>query len=265
MTLHMQNSKNFYETKCRQISRTKRHEKLISENIRLGKNVKIRENAIIRDNVVIGDDVTIFPNVYIGENTHIGEGSTIQYGAFIEHDCNIGKHTRIGTNAVLRRETNIGDNSIFGSLSASEGKNWIGNNVLIHSQCHLTSGLIIEDWVFVAPEFVGANDPDMLHGRRHLKKFVPKAPRIKFGTGIAVNVTVLPGVVIGRECIIGAHSIVTKDVPDFSIAYGVPAKVAKTVDEKWKLPEELYQEFRRRVTEEDLAKFLDKVLSDYRQ
>jgi len=218
---------------------------MISDNIKLGKNVKIGENVIIRDNAVIGDDVTIFPNVYIGENTHIGEGSIIQYGAFIEHDCNIGRHTRIGTNAVLRRETNIGDNSIFGSLSASEGKNWIGNNVLIHTQCHLTSGLIIEDWVFVAPEFVGANDPDMLHGRRHLKKFVPKAPRIKFGTAIAVNVTVLPGVVIGRECIIGAHSIVTKDIPDFSIAYGVPAKVVKTVDEKWRLPEEFYQEFRR--------------------
>jgi len=238
---------------------------MISDNIRLGKNVKIGENVIIRDNAVIGDDVTIFPNVYIGENTHIGEGSIIQYGAFIEHDCNIGRHTRIGTNAVLRRETNIGDNSIFGSLSASEGKNWIGNNVLIHTQCHLTSGLIIEDWVFVAPEFVGANDPDMLHGRRHLRKFVPKAPRIKFGTAVAVNVTVLPGVVIGRECIIGAHSIVTKDIPDFSIAYGVPAKVVKTVDEKWRLPEEFYQEFRRRVSEEDLAKFLDKVLSDYRQ
>jgi len=240
-------------------------ETMISENIKLGKNVKIGENVIIRDNAVIDDNVTIFPNVYIGENTHIGEGSIVQYGAFIEHNCNIGKHTRIGTNAVLRRETNIGDNSIFGSLSASEGKNWIGNNVLIHSQCHLTSGLIIEDWVFVAPEFVGANDPDMLHGRRHLKKFVPHAPRIKFGTGIAVNVTVLPGVVIGRECIIGAHSIVTRDIPDFSIAYGVPAKVAKTVDEKWRLPEELYQEFRRRVSEEDLSKFLDKVLSDYRK
>ena len=238
---------------------------MISDNIRLGKNVKIGENVIIRDNAVIGDDVTIFPNVYIGENTHIGEGSIIQYGAFIEHDCNIGRHPRIGINAALRRETNIGDNSIFGSLSASEGKNWIGNNVLIHTQCHLTSGLIIEDWVFVAPEFVGANDPDMLHGRRHLRKFVPKAPRIKFGTAVAVNVTVLPGVVIGRECIIGAHSIVTKDIPDFSIAYGVPAKVVKTVDEKWRLPEEFYQEFRRRVSEEDLAKFLDKVLSDYRQ
>ena len=237
----------------------------ISENVSLGKKVRIGQNSIIKENVTIGDDVVIFPNVYIGNDTKIDDGSIIQYGAFIEHNCNIGKHCRIGTNAVLRRETNIGDNSIFGSLSASEGKNWIGNNVLIHSQCHLTSGLIIEDWVFIAPEFVGANDPDMLHGRRHVKKFVPQAPRIKFGTGIAVNVTVLPGVVIGRECIIGAHSVVTKDLPDFSVAYGVPAKVAKTVEEKWRLPEELYQEFRKRVSEEDLAKFLDRVLSDYKR
>ena len=237
---------------------------MMGKNVSLGKRVQIGEYSIIKDNATIDDDVVIFPHVHIGENTKIGEGSIIQYGAFIEHNCNIGKHSRIGTNAVLRRETNIGDNSIFGSLSASEGKNWIGNNVLIHSQCHLTSGLVIEDWVFIAPEFVGANDSDMLHGRRHIKKFVPQAPRIKFGTGIAVNVTVLPGVTIGRECIIGAHSIVTKDLPDFSVAYGVPAKVAKNVDEKWRLPEKLYQEFRRRVSEEDLAKFLDKVLGDFK-
>jgi len=237
---------------------------MISENASLGKRVKIGQNSIIGEKVAIGDDAVIFPNVYIGENTKIGNGSIIQYGAFIEHDCNIGKNCRIGTNAVLRRETNIGDHSIFGSLSASEGKNWIGNHVLIHSQCHLTSGIIIEDWVFIAPLFVGANDPKMLHGRRHVEKFVPKGPHIKFGSGIAVNVTVLPGVVIGRECIIGASSLVTKDVPDFSIAYGAPARAVKNVDEKWRLSEELYQEFRRRVSEEDLMKFLDKVLSDYK-
>jgi len=237
---------------------------MISENASLGKRVKIGQNSIIGEKVAIGDDAVIFPNVYIGENTKIGNGSIIQYGAFIEHDCNIGKNCRIGTNAVLRRETNIGDHSIFGSLSASEGKNWIGNHVLIHSQCHLTSGIIIEDWVFIAPLFVGANDPKMLHGRRHVEKFVPKGPHIKFGSGIAVNVTVLPGVVIGRECIIGASSLVTKDVPDFSIAYGAPARAVKNVDEEWRLSEELYQEFRRRVSEEDLMKFLDKVLSDYK-
>ena len=235
-----------------------------SENVSFGKRVKLGQNSIIGNKVVIGDDVVIFPNVYIGENTKIGDGSIIQYGAFIEHDCNIGRHCRIGTNAVLRRETNIGDYSIFGSLSASEGKNWIGNNVLIHSQCHLTSGIIIEDWVFIAPLFVGANDPKMLHGRRHVEKFVPEGPHIKFGSGIAVNVTLLPGVVIGRECIIGASSLVTEDVPDFSIAFGVPAKVVKTVDEKWRMPEERYQEFRKRVSEEDLARFKDKLLSDWK-
>jgi len=237
---------------------------MISKKASLGERVKIGENSIIRDDAIIGDDVVIFPNVYIGENTRIGEGSTIQYGTFIEHDCNIGRQCRIGTNAVLRRETNIGDYSIFGSLSASEGKNWIGNHVLIHSQCHLTTGIIIEDWVFIAPLFVGANDPNILHGRRHIEKFMPKGPHIKFGSRIAVDVTLLPGVVIGRECLIGASSLVTKDVPDFSIAYGIPARVAKSVEEKWRMPEELYQEFRKRVSEEDLEKLRSRLLSDYK-
>ena len=236
----------------------------LSENVSVGKRVKIGQNSIIKENAEIGDDVVIFPNVYVGEATKIGDESIVQYGAFIEHNCNIGNHCRIGTNTVLRRETNIGDNSIFGSLSASEGKNWIGNNVLIHSQCHLTTGIIIEDWVFIAPLFVGANDPKMLHGRRRVERFVPQGPHIKFGTGIAVNVSVLPGVVIGRECVIGASSLVTKNVPDFSIAFGSPAKVVKNVDEKWRLPEAWYQEFRKRVSDEDLKEFLDKVLSDYK-
>ena len=238
--------------------------KLIAEKMTLGRNVTIGENSIIRENAVIGDAVRIYPSVYIGENTRIGNGSIVQFGAFIENDCNIGSHTRIGTNAVLRRQTNIGDHSIFGSLSASEGKNWIGNNVLVHSQCHITTGIIIEDWVFMAPEFVGANDPQILHGRRHIEKFMPKAPHIKFGSRIAVNVTLLPGVVLGRECLIGASALVTKNVPDFHIAYGVPARVDKEVDPKWRLPQELYEEFRRRVKEEDLHSFIDKMLSDYK-
>ena len=238
---------------------------MIGKNVRIGQHVKVGEGSMIQDNAEIGDDVTIYPNVYIGENTKIGEGSIIQFGAFIEHSCNIGSHTRIGTNAVLRRETNIGDNSIFGSLSASEGKNWIGNNVLVHTQCHITTGIIIEDLVFIAPEFVGANDPYMLHGRRNIQKFIPKAPYIKYGSRLAVNVTVLPGIVIGRESVVGASSLITKDLPDFSIAYGVPAKVVKTVEDKWRLPEEEYQKFRKRVSEEYLQSFIDGLLEEYRQ
>ena len=118
--------------------------------------------------------------------------------------------------------------------------------------------------MFIAPMFVGANDPKMQHGRRRVEKFVPKGPHIKFGSGIAVNVSLLPGVVIGRECIIGASSLVTKDIPDFSIAFGVPARTVKSVEDEWKLQEERYQEFRKRVSEEDLAKLMEKILRDYK-
>lgn len=213
-----------------------------------------RANIFIDKTAKIGKDVTIYPNVYVGPRAKIGDGAIIQYGAFIEHDCKIGRHSRIGTNAVLRRETNIGDYSIFGSLSASEGKNSVGNHVLIHSQCHLTTGIIIEDRVFIAPMFVGANDQKMLHERRHIEKFIPNGPHIKFGARIAVNVTVLPGVTIGREAVIGASSLVTKDVPDFSIAFGVPARVMEKVSDKWRLPEECFREFTERIGEKENKK-----------
>jgi acetyltransferase-like isoleucine patch superfamily enzyme len=230
----------------------------------IGERVRIGENSVIRKNAEIGDNAVIFPNTFIGEGAKIGDGTVVQYGAFIEHNCKIGSHSRIGTNAVLRRETNLGDHSIFGSLSASEGKNWIGNHVLIHSQCHLTTVILVEDWVFIAPMFVGANDPKMLHGRKRTEKFLPKGPHIKFGSGVAVNVTLLPGITIGRECIIGASSLVTKDVPDFSIAFGAPARAVKSVDDSWRLPEAWYAEFRKRVSEEQLARILNKLLSDYK-
>lgn len=196
----------------------------------------------IGENVKLGKNVKILPHAYVGDNCEIGDNTIIQYGAFIEHDCTIGNNCRIGTHTVLRRGTNIGDSSIFGSLSASEGNNYIGNHVTIHTQCHITEGIAIEDWVFIAPEFVGANTIRIFHGRKNIP-LVKEAPHIKFGARIGVNVTILPRVTIGREALIGAGAVVTKDVPDFAIAFGAPAKVHGEVPEEERYPEELYQKF----------------------
>lgn len=196
----------------------------------------------IGKNVKLGRNVKILPYAYIGDNCEIGGNTIIQYGAFIEHDCTIGNNCRVGTHAVLRRGTNIGDFSVFGSLSASEGNNSIGNHVTIHTQCHITEGIVIEDRVFIAPEFVGANTMRISHGRKNVP-LVKEAPYIKFGAGIGVNVTILPKVTIGREALIGAGAVVTKDVPDFAIAFGAPAKVYGEVPEEERYPEELYQKF----------------------
>lgn len=196
----------------------------------------------IGKNVKLGRNVEIYPYAYIGDNTEIGDDTIIHLGAFIEHDCVIGRNCRIGTHTVLRRGTQICDYSVFSHLSVSEGNNYIGNHVTIQSQCHITEGIVIEDWVFIAPIFVGANTKRISHGREKIP-VVKEAPYIKFGARIGVNVTVLPKVTIGREALIGAGSVVTKDVPDFAIVFGVPAQVRGEVPPEERYPEKLYQEF----------------------
>jgi acetyltransferase-like isoleucine patch superfamily enzyme len=195
--------------------------------------------------VKLGKNVEILPNAFVGDNCEIGDGTVVQYGAFLEHDCTIGNNCRIGTYAVLRRGTRMGDHSVFGSLSASEGNNNVGNHVTIETQCHITEGTVIEDYVFIASEYVGANTVRISHGRDSVP-LVKEAPYIRFGARIGVNVTVLPKITIGREALIGAGAVVTSDIPDFAIAFGTPAKVRGKVAEEERYPEKLYQEFLNR-------------------
>ena len=199
-------------------------------------------NYHIGKNVKLGKNVKIFPYSYIGDDCEIGDDTIIQYGAFIEHDCIIGNNSRVGTHAVLRRGTHIGNYSVFGSLSASEGNNHIGDHVTIETQSHITAEILIEDWVFVGPEFVSTNTRNISHGRKNIPVTI-EAPHIKFGARIGANATILPRVTVGREAFIGAGAVVTKDIPDFAIAFGTPAKVSGEVPEEERYPEELHQEF----------------------
>jgi len=83
---------------------------------------------------------------------------------------------------------------VFGTHSQSEGKSTIGS----HTCCHIAQGAAIEDFVFIAPFFMGANVRRITHGRS-----IPKlldAYKIKYGARIGVSVTVLPGITIGGAC-----------------------------------------------------------------
>jgi len=173
---------------------------------------------------------TLYSNGHnISPDAKIGAGTIIQAGAVIERGCKVGSFCRIGYNAVLREGTMIGDHSVFGSLSASEGHNKIGNHVTIHSQCHITEGVEIEDWVFIAPFFCGANTRKIVHGRNF--QLVKTGYKIKYGARIGIGVLVAPGIVIGREALVDMGSLVTKDVPDYSHVRGFPAKVIRLVPE----------------------------------
>lgn len=170
---------------------------------------------------------TIAKTAVVSKDAKIGDDTIVQDYAIIEGGCEIGKACRIGYHAVLRRGTKIGDHSIFGTHSVSEGKNSIGSYTTIHSQCHITAGVVIEDHVFIAPFFCGANTPRIVHGRKY--PLVLKPYRVKFGARIAICVAVLPNVIIGREAMIGAFSLVTRNIPDFAVAYGNPARVVRQI------------------------------------
>ncbi len=204
---------------------------------------------VLGDDVSIADDVAFVPGD-LKYRTRIGTGSTIDFGSIIFNGVSIGEFTRISSNVrieagcriesntfighgcVLRPGTHIGEKCIIGHLTVFEGDSEIKDGTLIHAQCHITKGVTIGRKVFIAPLFVGANDPRMCHARRHCMEYKETPYVIGDGARIAVGVTLLPGVRVGHNAMIGAHALVTKDVPDNAIVRGVPAKIVGEVPEE---------------------------------
>lgn len=145
----------------------------------------------------------------------------------IEDNVEIGEGTLIGPFCFIRSDTVIGKNCKIGPMNVFEGSLKVGNNVRIGTHCNLGHGIIIEDYVFLGGLFTGANDKTIVYAR---KPFKPEGYTIKFGARIGLGVIILPGVTVGKECLVGAGSLVTKDVKDYEIVYGHPARHHGWVD-----------------------------------
>lgn len=207
---------------------------VIEDDVILGNNVLLQENVVVKKGAIIGNNVIIgYTDIKSGQHapaqpaaTEIGENVRVRSGTIIYCGTKIGTNSMVGHNSVIRENTIIGHDTYIGSLTAIEGDTKIGNYVGIHTQCHITKFCDVGDYTFIAPIFVGANDQTMSHMRAsHGQNLVG------FTTGryvrIAVGVTVLPGVHFGEGCVVAAGSVVTRDIPPYKVAMGVPAKVVK--------------------------------------
>jgi len=139
----------------------------------------------------------------IGERSSIWQYSIVLPGAVIGRDCNINCHVFI------------------------ENDVQIGDHVTIKSGVQLWDGIRLKDKVFIGPNATFANDP---HPRSQCPPESFQVTTVKYGASIGANSTILSGLEIGRYAMIGAGSVLTKNVGDYELWYGNPARQVGYVD-----------------------------------
>jgi acetyltransferase-like isoleucine patch superfamily enzyme len=211
----------------------------LGENVRLGKNVLIGDNTVVYDNVIIGDNAIICNDCVIGEpgrdyyrndgnyvqpETVIGAGALIRSHTILYAGSEFGENFTTGHRVTIRENSRFGRDCQAGTLTDIQGNVTFGDYCKMHSNVHICEFSTIGNHVFIYPFTVFTNDarPPSNHY---------KGPTIGDYSIITVHCIILPAVEIGTHCLVGANSVVNKNLPDFSFAVGSPAKIMRDVRE----------------------------------
>lgn len=198
---------------------------------------------------MISPTAKIYPNVQLGENVEIGEyavigvpprgkaegelptvigdGAVIRSHSVIYAGNVIGRGFQTGHHAMIREENRIGDEVSIGTNSVIEHHVEIGNGVRIHSQAFVPEYSVLEEGAWIGPNVVLTNVPHPLCPKA---KVCLKGPSIRRGAKIGANSTILPFLVVGENALVGAGSVVVRDVPARTVVAGNPARVIKSID-----------------------------------
>lgn len=150
------------------------------------------------------------PDYFAHESSYVDEPCSIGPGTKIWHFSHVMKNSRIGANC------NIGQNVVISPDVV------IGNNVKIQNNVSVYTGCILEDDVFCGPSMVFTN---VMNPRSHVaRKDEYRTTLVRQGASIGANCTVVCGSTIGRYAFVGAGSVVTRDIPDYALVYGNPAR-----------------------------------------
>jgi acetyltransferase-like isoleucine patch superfamily enzyme len=187
---------------------------------RVGRNVTIYENSVLGRPPQSAGNLTRKPKTNLAP-LEIGDNCVIGACAILYGGSSFGKNVLVGDLASVREECTVGDFVVLArGVTVNYGAR-IGARTKIMDQSHITGGAIIEEDCFISTHVAMSNDNSI--GRNRKPKLDP--PIIRRGVGIGLNATLLPGVEIGEYSVVGAGSVVTRDVPPRSIAMGVPARV----------------------------------------
>lgn len=155
---------------------------------------------------------------FVHESSYVDEGVTIGEGTKIWHFCHIQTGAKLGAGCSLGQNVNVANNVV------------IGDRVKIQNNVSVYEGVTIEDGVFCGPSCVFTND---LTPRARYPKGSENYGKtlVKEGASIGANATIVCGHTVGKCAMVAAGAVVTKDVPDYTLVAGVPAKAIGRVDE----------------------------------
>jgi UDP-3-O-[3-hydroxymyristoyl] glucosamine N-acyltransferase len=204
----------------------------ISPKAQIGLNVKIGDNSTIYENVVVGDNTIIANDCVIGEPTaayyknietyvnpptFIGPGSLLRSHNIIYAGSSFGENLNTGHRVTIREGTKVGKNCLISTLADIQGNCKIGDYSRIYSNVHIGELTDIGNFVFIFPFTIFTNDPQPPSNNL-------MGSKVGDYSIITVHCSVLPGVSIGKNCLIGANSVVSRNIDDFTFALGSPAK-----------------------------------------
>ena len=250
---------------------------IIGDNVSIGRGCIFGRNVVIGDNAVLGDECIIGDNVQIRESVlgngvkvernalvgystitgwfstgkkekeddpgpaELGDGCLVRTDAVIYRGAKIGGNCWINHKALVREFSLIGQNTSIGSMADIEGYCTIGSYCSINSQAYVAAKSELGDYVFLGPQAVTANDSPIGY-RRDLPEEM-EGPAIEFGVAVGARSVIMPRIRLGSEAVIGAGSVVNRDVPKCMLAYGVPARVIRPVPDQWRMPPDIRKHY----------------------
>jgi len=218
---------------------------VIRPGVIIGNNVVIHPHVVIEEGVVIGNNVEIFPGSYVGKVpkgagalarrpqyepfVRIGDNCSIGPNAVIFYDICIGNNTLIGDGASIREKCKIGSYCIISRYVTINYNTQIGDRTKIIDSTHITGNAYIGNDVFISTCVAMTNDNSLGRVGYDEEKII--GPYVEDGAAIGAGASLLPNTKIGRKAIVGAGALVTKDVPDYAVVMGVPARIIRYINE----------------------------------
>lgn len=204
---------------------------LVSEGAELGENVTVGPFSVLHSGATVGSNTVVGSHCIIGEPTSdfygglapvaetvIGPNSIVRSHSVIYQGALIGAGLSTGHHVTIREGTMIGEHVQIGTKSDLQGLLSVGNFARLHSNVFVAQYSVIEDFAWLFPDVVLANDP------HPPSDSCTRGPVIRRFAVLGARSTVLPGIEVGEHSLVGASSLVTRDVAAETLVAGVPAK-----------------------------------------